>query len=145
MLVRAHAVEAVLRGVLELVERPVVVLAHAARIGKLPPGWRHPDRFVTLLEVGGQLAIRHQMEGADLHGPLTLPGSAAGWRSRPARARPGTRSGSACDPRDRGRSPAARSAGRCGCGRPETPSTAGRRAWPPRRRTAPSPRAPAGR
>src|SRR5207247_2208067 len=51
----------------QLVERPVVVLADAAGVGQLPPRRRHPDGFVTLLEVHGQLPVRHQVEGADLH------------------------------------------------------------------------------
>src|SRR5262249_54760583 len=113
VLVRAHAVEAALRGVRELVERPVVVLAHAARVGQLPPGRRHPDGLVALLEVGGQLAIRHQMEGADLHRPLTVPGSAAGARSRRARVRPATRTGRRAA-RDRSLARRSRSAPDCG-------------------------------
>src|SRR6202008_2641709 len=114
----AHAVEAALRRVLELVECPVVVLAHATRVGELPPRRRHPDGLVALLEVGRELPVRHQMEGADLHGALILPGSAAAGRSRRARARPATRTGSACGPRGTARSPATRSAGRRGCVRP---------------------------
>src|ERR1700682_530438 len=42
--------------------------------GQLPPGRRHPHGRVALLEIGGQLPVRHQMERADLHG-LTSQGS----------------------------------------------------------------------
>src|SRR4030095_13311810 len=44
--------------------------ADAARIGQLPPRRSHPDGFVSFLEVRGQLAVRHRMERADLHGSL---------------------------------------------------------------------------
>src|SRR5207245_11200194 len=145
MLVRAHPVEPDLRRVLELVEGPVVVLAHAARVGQLPPGRRHPDGLVALLEIVGQLTIRHQMERADLHRPLSLPRIEAGGRSRRARARRATRTESACGPRDTARSPAARSAGRHRCDQWETPSTAGRRASRAWGRTARSLPAPAWR
>src|SRR2546427_9871082 len=67
MLVGADAIEAALCRIKQLVERPVVVLADAAGVGQLPPRRRHPDGFVTLLEVHGQLPVRHQVEGADLH------------------------------------------------------------------------------
>src|SRR3989475_9887503 len=67
MLGWADAIEAALCRIKQLVERPVVVLADAAGVGQLPPRRRHPDGFVTLLEVHGQLPVRHQVEGADLH------------------------------------------------------------------------------
>src|SRR2546430_3676963 len=73
----------------QLVERPVVVLPHARGVGQLPPRRRDPDRFVALLEVVRQLAVRHQVERADLH--LNPPASAATgcpWR-RSAAAGPG--------------------------------------------------------
>src|SRR6266480_7196014 len=57
MLVGADAIEAALCRVKQLVERPVVVLADAAGVGQLPPRRRHPDGFVTLLEVHGQLPV----------------------------------------------------------------------------------------
>src|SRR5439155_19784051 len=63
-----QSVEARARRVEQLVERPVVVLPHAARVGQLPPRRRHPHGFVALLEIVGQLAVRHQVERADLHG-----------------------------------------------------------------------------
>ena len=68
MLVGAHPVEAGPRRVQQLVQRPVVVLAHAPGIGQLPPGRGHPDAVVAALEVLGQLAVGHQVERADFHG-----------------------------------------------------------------------------
>src|SRR5205814_3181007 len=67
MLVGADAIEAAPCRIEQLVERPVVVLADAAGVGQLPPRRRHPDGFIALLEVHGQLPVRHQVEGADLH------------------------------------------------------------------------------
>src|SRR5262249_11827701 len=50
-----------------LVERPVVVLPDPLGVGELVPRRCDPHRLVTLLEVVRELAMRHQMEGADLH------------------------------------------------------------------------------
>src|SRR5262249_26028086 len=67
VLVGADAVEAGARGVQQLVERPVVVLPDASRVRELRPRRRHPHARVALLEVRRQLAMRHQVERADLH------------------------------------------------------------------------------
>src|SRR5262245_34930812 len=69
MLVGADAVEARARRVEQLVQRPVVVLAHAPGVGQLPPRGSYPHARVALLEVGGQFAVRHQVKRADLHLP----------------------------------------------------------------------------
>src|SRR5206468_2138193 len=81
MLVGADAIESALRRVQELVQRPVVVLADPAGVGKLPPGRCDPDGFVALLEVRGELPVGHQVEGADLHG---LSVSLVPWRPHEA-------------------------------------------------------------
>ena len=88
----------------ELVERPVVVLAHAAGVGQLPPWRRHPDGLVALLEVRRQLPVRHQVERADLHAaPFDTARPPYGAGSRRCQSRPRRR---ACARRAR--------PGRCG-------------------------------
>ena len=74
MLVGAYPVEPRPGRVQQLVERPVVVLAHTPGVGQLPPGRGHPDARVAPLEIGGQLAVGHQVERADFHGgSISLP------------------------------------------------------------------------
>src|SRR5215813_11451154 len=67
VLVRADAVEAALRRIKQLVDRPIVVLTHAPRVGELPPRRRDPHGLVAGLEVGRQLTMRHEVEHTDLH------------------------------------------------------------------------------
>src|SRR3989442_8358454 len=94
--VGADAVEAGARGEQQLVEGPVVVLPHARGVGQLPPRRRDPDRFVALLEVVRQLAVRHQVERADLH---------LNPRASAATGSPSDRSGAAGPGRARGPRP----------------------------------------
>src|SRR5215472_11633577 len=65
--VRADAVEAALRRIEQLVDRPIVVLTHAPRVGEIPPRRRDPHGFVAGLEVERQLTMRHEVEHTDLH------------------------------------------------------------------------------
>ena len=67
VLVDADAVQPRLGGVGQLVERPVVVLAHTHRVGQLVPGRIDPDGLVPPFEVVRQLPVRHEMEHRDLH------------------------------------------------------------------------------
>src|SRR5262249_21024826 len=67
VLVRADAVEAALRRVKQLVDRPIIVLTHAPRVGEFPPRRRDPHGFVAGLEVERQLTMRHEVEHTDLH------------------------------------------------------------------------------
>ena len=55
VLVRADAVEATLCGIEQLVDRPILVLTHAPRVGEFPPRRRDPYGLVAGLEVGRQL------------------------------------------------------------------------------------------
>ena len=68
VLVGAHPVHARARRVDELVERPVVILAHLLRIGDVEPDRIDVSGLVMLVEIRRQIAIRHQVEHADFHG-----------------------------------------------------------------------------
>ena len=64
--VDADAVEANLVGELELVEVLVVELVGLDRIEQV--AWDvHPDAAVLILEVLGQIAVRHEVEPAEFH------------------------------------------------------------------------------
>src|SRR6516164_10402982 len=53
VLVRADAVEATLRGIEQLVDRPIIILTHAPRVGEFPPRRRDPHRLVAVSKSGG--------------------------------------------------------------------------------------------
>ena len=77
VLVDANPVHPAFGGVDQFVQGPVVVLTHLLRIGQLPERRIDPNRVVTLFEVRGQLAVRHQMEHGNLHADLLR-----GWGQR---------------------------------------------------------------
>src|SRR5262245_56308044 len=72
MLIGAQSVQAGLRRKQHLVECRVVVLADLVGIGDVKPDGIDIGRVVALLVVARQIAIRHQMEHADLHGAPRL-------------------------------------------------------------------------
>src|ERR1700730_15723288 len=67
VLVDADAVHSGLGGIGQLIEGPVVVLAYFFGVGEFPE-WRiNPYGLVALLEVGGQVAVGHEVEHRDFH------------------------------------------------------------------------------
>src|SRR5205085_7814446 len=52
------------------IERPVVVLARTFGSRQLPERRIDPDGVVALLEIRGQVAVRHQVEHRDFHSGL---------------------------------------------------------------------------
>jgi hypothetical protein len=77
MLVHAHAVEAERLGLGELIDVLVVVDVRFGRIEQLV---RDPDPggIVLLLEIGGQIAVRHQVEEEVLHEAPPARGGSSG-------------------------------------------------------------------
>src|SRR6516162_9906924 len=53
--------------IVQLVDRPIVVLTHARRVGEFPPRRRDPHGLVAGFEIGRQLTMRHEVEHTDLH------------------------------------------------------------------------------
>jgi hypothetical protein len=60
------------RRVDHLIERPVVVLVDLVGISDIEPDGIEVGGFVTLVEIRREVAMRHQVEHADLHG-ITSP------------------------------------------------------------------------
>src|SRR5215831_13558626 len=83
VLVRADAVETALRRIEQLVDRPIVVLTHALRVGEFPPWRRDPHGLVAGLEVGRQLTMRHEVEHTDLHACPPFNTTYARYSGRP--------------------------------------------------------------
>src|SRR5262249_13317150 len=92
VLVHAHAVEAKLLCVLQLVEVAVVELVAFLSI-VVAVAVRHPGGRILLHEVVRQIWPRHQVEEVELHGDSYEPSarrSSTGWRSSSGRSRCGT-------------------------------------------------------
>src|SRR5216683_2495882 len=74
VLVDADAVHSGLGGIGQLIEGPVVVLAYFFGVGEFPERRVNPYGLVALLEVGGQVAVGHEVEHRDFHAVVSCEG-----------------------------------------------------------------------
>ena len=67
VLIHAYPIHPHLVCIDQLIQRPVVVLAHPLRVRQLRPRRVHPHRVVPVLEIIREFPVRHQVEHGYLH------------------------------------------------------------------------------